>query len=920
MRTGPRWAPLLLVAWLLGGAGAALAQPASPLPRRAIGPLTGPSSADPLQVGLDYLRAQRGRLGLAGDDLDELAVRDRYQTRRTGITHLYLRQQLGGIDVFNAGASLATDRDGRLVAFGDRLVRRLRARSAVRQPVLSAADAVARAAAHLGLGPAAALSELARPGGPARAAVFAPSGLSRDEIPVRLEYVPQAEAAVNLAWNVLIRTPDGQHWWNLHVDARTGDVLRQDDRIDRDTYRVFPAPLVSPDDGPRSLLASPADPVASPFGWHDTDGVSGAEFADTRGNNVFAQEDADANDSPGYRPSGGAGLDFDAALDFSLQPSNNRDASITNLFYWNNRVHDVLYHHGFDEPAGNFQQNDYGNGGAAGDPVQADDQDGAAVGNAQFATPADGSPPRMEMFLWNQSPTPRLIVQTPAAIAGTYGAGRALFGAGSAGLPADLVLALDPSDVDGPSVTDGCSALTNAGSVAGRIALIDRGTCNFTVKVKRAQDAGALGVVIANHLTTGLVNMSGMDPSILIPAVFVSKTTGDLIKPQIEAGVAATLVSLADRNGSFDGVVVAHEYGHGVSNRLTDGPSSVSCLDLPQSAGMGEGWSDFLGLVFTAKPGDQSDDARTIGNYLMGQPPSGPGIRNFPYSTDLGVSPLTYLDIGSLNQPHGVGEVWAAALWEIYWSLVDVYGFDPDLIAGTGGNIVALELVLDGMKLQPCDPTFLDARDALLTADATTNAGVHECLLWSGFAKRGMGVSATEGGGPQSVIVSEAFNVPAQCTPQCGDSLLQAGEQCDDGNTLPFDGCAAICRYETLLGIYGAAQGGSVSVTIDGVLVSIPTSLGQSGAQVAAALAAAIEAHPTLAAAGVVAEAQGSQIAVTGSVSGFTLDDPGLSQQPFSPVPVPSLSPSGRLLAASALALFAALCLRRRARAVARAL
>jgi len=911
-RLGQRWAPLLLAACLLAGAGAALAQPAFPLPRRPIGPFTGPSSADPLQVGLDYLRAERGRLGLAGDDLDELAVRDRYQARRTGITHLYLRQQLGGIDIFNAGASLATDRDGRLVAFGDRLVRRLRARSAVRQPALSAADAVARAAAHLGLSPSAPLTELARPGGPAQAVVFAPSGLSRDEIPVRLEYVPQADADVRLAWNLVIHTPDGRHWWNLHVDARTGDVLRQDDRIDHDTYRVFPAPLVSPDDGPRSLLVSPADPVASPFGWHDSNGVSGAEFTDTRGNNAFSQEDADANNTGGYRPSGGAGLDFDAALDFSLQPSNYRDASITNLFYWNNRAHDVLYHHGFDEPAGNFQQNNYGNGGAGGDPVQADDQDGADVGNANFATPVDGSPPRMQMFLWNQFPTPRLIVQAPVAIAGTYAAGRALFGAGSAGLADDVVLALDPSDASGTSVTDGCSALTNAGSVAGRIALIDRGSCNFTVKVKRAQDAGALGAVIANNLGTGVINMSGADESIVIPAVFVSMATGNLIKGQLGVGVAATLVSPADRSGGFDGAVIAHEYGHGVSNRLTGGPSNVSCLDLAQSAGMGEGWSDFLGLVFTAQPGDQSDDPKTIGNYLVGEPPSGPGIRNFPYSTDLGVSPLTYFDIAILNQPHGVGEVWAAALWEIYWSLVDVYGFDPDLIAGTGGNVIALELVLDAMKLQPCDPTFLDARDFILTADANANAGIHGCLLWAGFAKRGMGVSATEGSGPQSVNVSEAFNVPAQCTPECGDSLLQAGEQCDDGNAVPFDGCAAICRYETQLEIYGTAQGGSASVTIDGVLVSIPTSLGQSAAQVAAALAAAIEANPTLAAAGIVAEAQDGQIAVTGNVSAFTLADPGLSQQP--PVPVPSLSPAGSLLAAAALALVAAFCLRWRAR------
>jgi len=914
MRTGRSWAPLLLAACFLVGAGAALAQPASPRPRGVIGPLTGPSRADPLQVGLDYLRAQRGRLGLAGDDLDELPVRDRYQTRRTGITHLYLHQQIGGIDVFNAGASLATDREGRLVAFGDRLVRRLRERAAVRQPALSAADAVALAAAHLGIPSTAALSELRRPGGPARAAIFAGGGLSREEIPVRLEYVPQADADLRLAWNLVIRTPDGRHWWNLHVDALTGEVLRQNDWIDHESYRVFPAPLVSPDDGPRSLLVSPADPVASPFGWHDTNGVSGAEFTDTRGNNVFAQEDVDANDTPGYRPSGGAGLVFDAALDFTLQPSNNRDASITNLFYWNNRLHDVLYQHGFDEPAGNFQQNNYGHGGTAGDPVQADDQDGAGVDNANFGTPPDGSQPRMQMFLWNQAPTPRLIVATPAAIAGTYAAGRGLFGAGSAGLAASLALALDPSDASGPSTTDGCSALTNAGSVAGRIALIDRGTCNFTDKVKRAQNAGALGVVIANNVGTGLVNMSGMDASLLIPAIFVSQATGNLIKGQLGVGVGATLVSVADRSGSFDDVVIAHEYGHGVSNRLTGGPSNVSCLDLAQSNGMGEGWSDFLGLVFTARPGDQSEDPMTIAPYLEGQPPSGAGIRNFPYSTNVGISPLSYADIASLNQPHGVGEVWAAALWEIYWSLVDVYGFDPDLIAGTGGNVLALDLVLDGMKLQPCDPTFLDARDAILAADAAANAGVHQCLLWAGFAKRGMGLSATDGSGPNSVIVSEAFNFPAQCTPVCGDSLLQAGEQCDDGNATPFDGCAAICRYETLLEIYGVAHGGSVSVTVDGVLVSIPTTLGQSAAQVAAALAAAIEANPTLAAAGIAAAVQNGQIAVTGNVSGFTLADSGLSQQPLPPVAVPSLSPAGHLLAATMLAIFAALSLCRRTR------
>src|SRR5262249_6644009 len=156
---------------------------------------------------------------------------------------------------------------GQLVAFGDRLVRDLRGRIAQRQARISPAEAVADAAAHLGLPAAARLAPTRSPGGPSRQIVFDGGGISRDEIPVKLEYVPRPDADVRLAWNVVIRTPDGRHWWNLHVDAVDGSVLRQDDWIAHDSYRVFPPPVVSPDDGPRSLVTSPADPLASPLGW-----------------------------------------------------------------------------------------------------------------------------------------------------------------------------------------------------------------------------------------------------------------------------------------------------------------------------------------------------------------------------------------------------------------------------------------------------------------------------------------------------------------------------------------------------------------------------------------------------------------------------------------------------------------------------
>ena len=370
------------------------------------------------------------------------------------------------------------------------------------------------------------------------------------------------------------------------------------------------------------------------------------------------------------------------------------------------------------------------------------------------------------MFRWLQTPTPRVIVSSPPAVAGTYSAGYGFFGAGSTTLPGSVVQALDPADGAGPATTDGCSPLTNPGAVAGNIAIIDRGTCFFTEKVGNAQAAGAIGVIVVNNAGNALVNMSGIDPTIVIPAVFLGQTDGSAIVAQLGSGVNADLVSPAARDSSFDSGVVVHEYGHGVSNRLTGGPGNVNCLDPLESGGMGEGWSDFLALVFTAMPGDLSTDARGLAPYLIGEPPTGAGSRNFPYSTDLGVSPLTYGDVSSLNWPHGVGEVWAASLWEMYWNLLGPHGFDPDLYAGTGGNNLALPLVLDGMKLQPCFPTFVTGRDALIEADTNANDGVNECLIWEAFAKRGVGFGASDGGSASTLSVIESFDLPPICLPE----------------------------------------------------------------------------------------------------------------------------------------------------------
>jgi hypothetical protein len=644
-----------------------------------------------------------------------------------------------------------------------------RALAAAPVPKLPPEAACRSAAVHLGVIGSRPIVER-RIGGPEQKVMLRSPRISRDAIPARLMHLPEPSGGTRLVWNLSLRAPNHRHWWDLNVDAETGEVLSSVDWGRDAAYQVYPLPLVSPDEGPRSLQVDPANAMASPFGWHDTDGRFGADFTDTRGNNAEAQEDADANDTSGFRPSGGSGLHFDFPADLGREPLAYRSAAIVNAFYLTNLLHDIHYHYGFDESSGNFQRNNYGSGGSSGDPVIVDVQDGAQRNNANFLAPPDGSPGRMQLFLWTDG-TADLQVSVPAAISGSYAAGDAEFGPllTDQGTTGSVVLALDAENAAGPSPTDACSRLTNAGAIRGNLALIDRGTCFFVVKIDNARRAGAIGAIIVNNQGDDVFTMArggAGDPLPSIPSLIIGQGDGDILKSQLAGGVLATLrrEPTSMRDSALANDTVVHEYGHGVTMRLTGGRSNSSCLDRAQSAGMGEGWSDWHALALLAEAGDEGDRAVPRAAYLFFQPPTGGGIRNFPYSTDLGTNPLTYASIATLNQPHGVGEVWASALWEMYWNLVEAHGFTPDLYAEDGGNTLALQLVMDGLKLQGCDPTFLDGRDAILMADLVLG-GENACAIWRAFAKRGMGIGADDGGDASILDVTESFDVPVQCLP-----------------------------------------------------------------------------------------------------------------------------------------------------------
>ncbi|WP_312324270.1 M36 family metallopeptidase, partial [Soonwooa sp.] len=258
--------------------------------------------------------------------------------------------------------------------------------------------------------------------------------------------------------------------------------------------------------------------------------------------------------------------------------------------------------------------------------------------------------------------------------------------------------------------------------MTGKIALLNyspgsAGECSNIVKVKNAQAAGAKGAIIHRANSNTAIDMNGTDQTVVIPSIMIGKDEGDYIISLINSGKTVN-VDLKDmgngyKNSSFDNGVIVHEYGHGISNRLTG--NSMGCLS--NSEQMGEGWSDFFALMMTNKPEYTAATARSIATYSAGQQPTGLGIRGKKYSPDFAVNNWTYNSIAGAQSPHDVGQVWATMLWDLHWKLAEKYGYASDIVANpNSGSAKVVQLVVDGLKLQPCSPDFVSGRNAIIQA------------------------------------------------------------------------------------------------------------------------------------------------------------------------------------------------------------
>jgi len=774
-----------------------------------------------------YLNENKAKLNLSNQDISDWFIESETSSDETKITNYYIKQRFQGIEIYNAISNVWV-KNNEVIHVGNRFHYNISSKANAISPVFSVKNALVKAMNYVNVTPS--QNDIITT---INTNEFELSNGNLTTEPIKAELVFQPmNQTLKLAWDYTFYTEDHQHLWSIRIDALNGDLLEKNDlviscnfdnhksaksvsqynfsnvlntqntnmmyEINSGSYRVIPFNYESPNHSPFQLIVTPHNVVASPFGWHDTNGIAGNEYTITRGNNVWAKEDkAGTNATTGASPSGGATLNFDFPYGGTgVLPSTYTNAASTNLFYMNNIMHDVWYQYGFNEASGSFQTKNYNNLPGGNDHVLADAQDGStaatpSLNNANFSTPIDGTSGRMQMFVWNIGPDVKpLFVTAPTPIVGNYNSRQNSFSPGHvdapiapASLETQLVLyddgTPDPGTTDG---ADACGSAINAAALNGKIVLIrrslaaaDGGTpCNFTVKVKNAQLAGAIGVIVYNNIDVLDANgdpvdvpigMSGADGTITIPAIGVSKIVGEMLLSQMQAGPVTVKLQLpadyapfVNTDGDFDNGVIAHEYGHGISTRLTGGRLNSSCLNNAEQ--MGEGWSDWFSLMMQLKVGDVGTTPRGIGTFVSSEPTNGGGIRRFPYSTNMAINPLTFVN-SNVDESHDRGEFMATVLWDLTWAYINKYGHDANVYNGTGGNNKVMKRVIDGLKLQPCSPTIVEFRDALIAADQATTGGQDYCMIWQVFARRGVGVNASSGSNLDALDQTEDFTEPA---------------------------------------------------------------------------------------------------------------------------------------------------------------
>jgi len=273
----------------------------------------------------EYVSEQNKNL----QDFGEYEVTSFHTSSTSGIEHFYLRQQYQGIPIHNAVMSVHILPDNQVLKVNDEFIDDVSSKVNLISPVLTASEALVSISTKQNYNRGQESVLISSEGNVSQKAIYSKGSISQQDIPVQLMYELLPNGSLRLSWDISIAETNTRDWWSMRVDAITGDILSKinwtkncafgeaacneagfhvhnevlnDNNTDNstallapDSYRVFPEPVESPSHGGRQLIVNPADAIASPFGWHDTDGVDGPEFTITRGNNVHRAKSLSGN-------------------------------------------------------------------------------------------------------------------------------------------------------------------------------------------------------------------------------------------------------------------------------------------------------------------------------------------------------------------------------------------------------------------------------------------------------------------------------------------------------------------------------------------------------------------------------------------------------------------------------------------------
>jgi MYXO-CTERM domain-containing protein len=783
-------------------------------------------NAAPEVAARAHLSRHAGTYGLSSKVVGQAIINDVHPLPG-GASVVSFRQSVDGIEVYGARQSVAMNGERQLVAISGSLHP---GKIGWNKFALSEAQALANAVGdRIGWG----FDESSfEPRGERNgyseydfaAASRAAGARFADNATVKKVYMPRGgvlEAAYFVEFIARVEDSSDNDGWRYIVSAKDGSVLERQTITYNDSfnYRVFADPMTKvPADGPQSDYSPNGAPGSKPSPLYATPNLISMEgfnknpaggvdpwlpagATETNGNNVNAYTDNNTTAEDGFTPTMGdvrgtttSTNTFDYSYDPTKDPQlvdpndTQRKASVTQLFYVNNWLHDYWYDSGFTEAAGNAQQDNFGRGGLGNDPLKVEAQDDAPWGtrnNANMSTRAEGTSPRMQMYIWSGIESLRTLTATGLTLTGPVGIGTwgpqnfdhtstaalatpgpATPVDGGADAASDVRTdvradgdsgAADGSDGGSANNIFACGNVT--ANVAGKIAIVEEGGgCTPAVKVTKVQAAGATGMIVVSAGST-LVSMSGRpNPKATIPSFAVNAADGALIKNALAPDGASLSLTMkrtigVENDGTIDNAISAHEWGHYFHLRL------VQCGNT-QCGAMSEGWGDYVALHMMMRPTDNHDGGYPVAAYAGQGIEVDPwyfGIRRSPYSTDFKKNALTFRHIQAgeplpttapmspstnpNNEVHAAGEVWTEMMHEVHIAMLkESQGANPRLTWDEAHRRVA-NYIVAGMKMTPSAPTYTDQRDAILAAAAAANK--QDLLVMAkAFARRGIGTGA----------------------------------------------------------------------------------------------------------------------------------------------------------------------------------